>query len=57
MMPDEVQKKGYGDCKGLTNYMKTLLDEAGIKSYYVIINSNSSPISFDIDFQKWEGIT
>lgn len=55
MMPDEVQKKGYGDCKGLTNYMKTLLDEAGIKSYYAIINSNSSPISFDTDFPKMGG--
>lgn len=55
MMPDEVQKKGYGDCKGLTNYMKTLLDEAGIPSYYAIINSNSSPISFDIDFPKMAG--
>lgn len=55
MMPDEVQKKGYGDCKGLTNYMKTLLDEAGIKSYYAIINSNSSPISFDTDFPKMAG--
>lgn len=55
MLPDEVQKKGYGDCKGLSNYMKTLLDEAGIKSYYVIINSNSSPISFDTDFPKMAG--
>jgi hypothetical protein len=55
MLPDEVQKKGYGDCKGLTNYMKTLLDEAGIKSYYAIINSNASPISFDKDFPKMAG--
>lgn len=55
MLPDEVQKKGYGDCKGLTNYMKILLDEAGIKSYYSIINSNSSPISFDKDFPKMAG--
>jgi hypothetical protein len=55
MLPDEVQKKGYGDCKGLTNYMKTLLDEAGINSYYSIINSNPSPISFDKDFPKMAG--
>jgi len=55
MMPDKVEKKGYGDCKGLTNYMKTLLDEAGIPSYYAIINSNSSPVSFDVDFPKMAG--
>ncbi|CAA7194429.1 DUF3857 domain-containing protein [Chryseobacterium potabilaquae] len=55
MLPDEVQKKGYGDCKGLTNYMKTLLDEAKIPSYYSVINSSSSPISFDPDFPKMGG--
>lgn len=55
MLPDEVQKKGYGDCKGLTNYMKTLLDEAGIPSYYSVINSSSSPVSFDKDFPKMGG--
>lgn len=55
MMPEEVQKKGYGDCKGLTNYMKTLLNEAGIPSYYSVINSSSSQVSFDPDFPKMGG--
>lgn len=55
MLPDEVQKKGYGDCKGLSTYMKTLLDEAGIPSYYCKINSGDSPVSFDKDFPKMGG--
>lgn len=55
MLPEEVQRKGYGDCKGLTNYMKTLLDEAGISSYYCVINSNPSEISFDPEFPKMGG--
>ncbi|WP_326982932.1 DUF3857 domain-containing protein [Chryseobacterium sp. MYb264] len=55
MLPDEVQKKGYGDCKGLTNYMKTLLDEAGIPSNYCVINSNASEVSFDPEFPKMGG--
>ncbi|MDR6920405.1 DUF3857 domain-containing protein [Chryseobacterium sp. 2987] len=55
MLPDEVQKKGYGDCKGLTNYMKTLLNEAGIPSNYCVINSGSSQISFDPDFPAMGG--
>lgn len=55
MLPDEVQKKGYGDCKGLTNYMKTLLDEAGIPSYYSVINMDNSAISFDESFPKMGG--
>jgi transglutaminase-like putative cysteine protease len=55
MLPDEVQKKGYGDCKGLSTYMKTMLNEAGIPSYYCKINSESSPVSFDKDFPKMGG--
>lgn len=55
MMPEEVHKKGYGDCKGLTNYMKTLLEEAGIPSRYCVINSGLSSVSFDPDFPRMGG--
>ncbi|MBL1222727.1 DUF3857 domain-containing protein [Chryseobacterium sp. L7] len=55
MTPDEVQKKGYGDCKGLTNYMKTMLNEAGIPSHYCVITSGLSDISFDPDFPSMGG--
>lgn len=45
-----VATKGYGDCKALTNYMYSILKEAGIRSYYTVINAGSNRKSFEAGF-------
>jgi hypothetical protein len=43
MEAQKVAEKGYGDCKGLANYMKALLKEAGVSSNLILVEGDASP--------------
>jgi hypothetical protein len=47
---DEVDKLGYGDCKGLVNYTQALLKAVNIDSWYCVVNSGDRKISMQGDF-------
>ncbi len=45
-----VDEKKYGDCKALSNYLKSALDAVGVKSNVVIIQGSSKPKNVFEDF-------
>jgi hypothetical protein len=48
--PNKVDETNYGDCKALTNYMRTLLKAINIESNYVIIRAGKNSEYIDTDF-------
>ncbi|SEW46583.1 Transglutaminase-like superfamily protein [Chitinophaga sp. YR573] len=45
-----VATNGYGDCKALSNFTCSLLKEAGIPAYCVLVNSGKEQITFEEEF-------
>ena len=50
----EVDRLGYGDCKGLVNYMQALLNVVGISSYYCVVEAGSAKRDMQPDFAGME---
>ena len=55
IVAEDVDRLGYGDCKGLSNYTKALLDEVGVESYYTVIYGGRDIRNFDKDFSAAQG--
>lgn len=51
----DVDRLGYGDCKGLTNYTKALLNEVGVPSYYTVVNAGTNKEDILSDFTSLQG--
>ncbi|HIB37649.1 DUF3857 domain-containing transglutaminase family protein [Mesonia sp.] len=50
ILASEVDEVKYGDCKGLSNYTKALLEAVGVDAYYVHVEAGNSKVNFESDF-------
>ncbi len=55
MSAEKVDQLGYGDCKALTNYTKSLMDIAQVPAIYTIAYAGSQPKDIDTDLIGMQG--
>jgi len=55
MMTDDVDKLGYGDCKALTFYTKSLMDIAQVPSIYTAVHSGNEKIDIKKEVVSLQG--
>jgi hypothetical protein len=55
MMTADVDKLGYGDCKALTYYTKSLMDVVEIPSFYTIVNAGISKKNIEKEVVSVQG--
>lgn len=51
----DVDRLGYGDCKALTNYTRSLLAAVDVPSYYTIVYGDDDIRNIDPDFVSMQG--
>lgn len=55
MLAKDVDKLGYGDCKALSNYTRSLLKAVNVNAYNVLIYGDRQAQSFQADFPALQG--
>lgn len=55
MLASDVDRLGYGDCKALTNYTKSLLRAVGVESYYTKVFGDNYKTNIISDFVSQQG--
>jgi hypothetical protein len=55
MLAKDVDRLGYGDCKALTNFTRSLLQIVGVSSYYTVIYGDSDIRNLQEDFVSMQG--
>ncbi|GGA64395.1 hypothetical protein GCM10008015_01620 [Flavobacterium palustre] len=55
MLANDVDRLGYGDCKALTNYTRSLLDIVGVPSYNTILYGDTHKRDIVSDFVSMQG--
>lgn len=55
MLAKDVDRLGYGDCKALTNYTRSLLKAFEVPTYYTIIYAGNGKNSIQEDFVSMQG--